>query len=69
VKCPCNRCRNTLCEDKRTLTLHLCKFDFMPDYEVWIRHVELVHQRIASVAEEEDDRSGEDSMDEMLDAI
>jgi hypothetical protein len=41
----------------------------MPDYEVWIRHVELVHQRIASVAEEEDDRSGEDSMDEMLDAI
>jgi hypothetical protein len=41
----------------------------MPDYEVWIHHVELVRQRIASVTEEEDDRSGEDSMDEMLDAI
>jgi hypothetical protein len=34
VKCPCNRCRNTLCEDKRMLTLHLCKFSFMPGYEV-----------------------------------
>jgi hypothetical protein len=30
VKCPCSKCRNTLCEDKRTLTLHLCKFGFMP---------------------------------------
>jgi hypothetical protein len=64
MKCPCNRCRNTLHEDKRTLTLHLCKFGFMPGYEVWTYHGETVHQRTASVAEEEDDR-----MDEMLDAI
>jgi hypothetical protein len=34
VKCPCSKCRNALCEDKRMLTLHLCKFGFMPDYEV-----------------------------------
>jgi hypothetical protein len=69
VKCLCNRCRNTLCEDKRTLTLHLCLFGFMPGYEVWMHHDESVRQRTASVAEEEDDRSGDDRMDEMLDAI
>jgi hypothetical protein len=69
VKCPCRRCRNTLCEDKRTLTLHLYKFDFMPGYEMWMHHGESVRQRTASVAEEEDDRSGDDRMYEMLDAI
>jgi hypothetical protein len=31
VNCPCSRCRNILCEDKRTLTLHLYKFGFMSD--------------------------------------
>jgi hypothetical protein len=69
VKCPCSRCRNALHEEKRTLTLHLYKFDFMPGYEVWTHHGETVHQRSASVAEEEDDRSSDDRMDEMLDAI
>jgi hypothetical protein len=69
VKCPCSRCRNTLRQDKRTLTLHLCKFGFMPGYEVWTHHSETVDQRTASMAEEEDDRSGDDRMDEMLDAI
>jgi hypothetical protein len=34
VKCPCSRCRNVLREDKRTLTLHFCKFGFMSGYEV-----------------------------------
>jgi hypothetical protein len=43
VKYPCNRCRNALCEDKRTLTLHLYKFAFVPGYEVWTHHGELVH--------------------------
>jgi hypothetical protein len=69
MKCPCSRCRNTLCEVKRMLTLHLYKFGFMPGYEVWMHHGESVHQRTASVAEEEDDRSGDDRMDEMLGAI
>jgi hypothetical protein len=69
VKCPCSRCRNALRQDKRTLTLHLCKFGFMPGYEVWTHHGETVDQRTASMAEEEDDRSGDDRMDEMLDAI
>jgi hypothetical protein len=69
VKCPCSRCRNALRENKRTLTLHLCKFGFMSGYEVWTHHGQTVHQRTASVAEEEDDRNGDDRMDEMFDAI
>jgi hypothetical protein len=69
VKCQCSICRNALCEDKRTLTMHICKFGFMPDYDVWTHHGDTIHQRIASVAEDEDDRSGDDKMDEMLDAI
>jgi hypothetical protein len=69
VKCPCSKCKNALCEDKRTLTLHLCKFGVMPGYEVWTHHGESVHQRTASMAKEENDRSGNDRMDEVLDAI
>jgi hypothetical protein len=69
VKCPCSRCRTAFHEDKKTLTLHLCKVGFMPGYEVVTHHRESVHQRTASVAEEEDNRSGEDRMDEMLYAI
>jgi hypothetical protein len=41
----------------------------MPAYEVWTHYGKSVHQRTASVAEEEDDMSGDDRMDEMLDAI
>jgi hypothetical protein len=41
----------------------------MPGYELWTHHDESVHQRTASVTEEEDDRSSDDRMDEMLDAI
>jgi hypothetical protein len=69
VKCPCSRSRNALCEDKRTLIMHLCKFGFMPGYDVWTHHGETIHQRTTSVTEDEDDRSGDDRMDEMLDAI
>jgi hypothetical protein len=69
VKSPCSRCRNTLHEDKRMLTLHLCKFGFMSGYEVWTHHGETIHQRTASVAEEEDDRSVDDRMNDMFDAI
>jgi cytidine deaminase len=44
VKCPCSRCRNAICEYKRTLTLHLCNVGFMPGYEVWTHHGESVRQ-------------------------
>jgi hypothetical protein len=52
-----------------TLTMHLCKFGLMPGYDVWTHHDEIIHQRTASVAKDEDDRSGDDRMDEMLHAI
>jgi hypothetical protein len=52
VKYSCSRCRNTLRQDKRTLTLHIWKFSFMTSYEVWTHHGETVHQRTTSVAEE-----------------
>jgi hypothetical protein len=68
VKCTCSRCRNAFCKDKRTLTLHLCKFVFMPGYDVWTHHDETIQQRTASVAEDEDDSSGDDRIDKMLDA-
>jgi hypothetical protein len=41
----------------------------MPVYEVWMHHGKLAHQKTASVVEKEDDRRGDDRMDEMLDAI
>jgi hypothetical protein len=69
VKCPCNRCRNALYEDKRTLTIHLCKFGFIPGYDVWTHHDKTMHQRTATMAEDDDDRSGDDRMYEMIDAI
>jgi hypothetical protein len=69
VKCSCSRCWNALCEDNMTLTMHLCKFGFMPGYDVWTHHGETIHQRTAFAAEDEDDRSGVDRMDKMLDAI
>jgi hypothetical protein len=49
--------------------MHLCKFSFMPGYDVWTHHSETIHQRTTFVIEEEDDRSGDDRMDEMFDAI
>jgi hypothetical protein len=41
----------------------------MAGYEVWMHHDESVCQSIALVVEEEDDRSDDDRMDEMIDAI
>jgi hypothetical protein len=52
-----------------TLIMHICKFGFMLGYDVWTHHGETIHQRTASVAEDEDNRSGDDRMDEMLDVI
>jgi hypothetical protein len=49
--------------------MHLCKFGFIPGYDVWIHHGGTIHQRTTSVVEDEDDRSGDGRMDEMLDAI
>jgi hypothetical protein len=40
----------------------------MPGYEVWTHHGESIRQT-ASVVKEEEDRMGDDRIDEMLDAI
>ena len=40
IRCPCNKCKNTVSHDKREVTLHLCKNGFVPGYEVWDRHGE-----------------------------
>jgi hypothetical protein len=55
------------CENKRTFTLHLCKVGFMLGYEVWMHHSDSVRQTALVV--EADDRTGDDRMDKMLDAI
>jgi hypothetical protein len=49
--------------------MHLCKFGFMSGYDVWTHHGETIHQRTTFVAEDEDDRSGDNRMDEMFDGI
>jgi hypothetical protein len=49
--------------------MHLCKFGFMSGYDVWTHHGETIHQRTTFVAEDEDDRSGDNRMNEMLDGI
>jgi hypothetical protein len=49
--------------------MHFCKFGFMLRYDVWTHHGETIYHRTASMAKDEEDRSGDDRMDEMLDAI
>jgi hypothetical protein len=39
--------------------MDLCKFGFISGYDVWTHHGETIHRRTASVAEDEDDRSGD----------
>jgi hypothetical protein len=56
-----------LWHDKRKVTLNLCKFSFLPGYEVWVHHDESI-RHIASVVEE-NDKTGDDRIDEMIDAI
>jgi hypothetical protein len=67
MKCPCCKCRNSVCEDKKTLSLHLSNVGFIPGYKVWVHHGESAHQT-ASVAED-DDTMSDDRMDEIFDAI
>jgi hypothetical protein len=69
VRRPCSLCQNSRClEDKWTIVIHLCKNDFVSDYEVWIFHGE---SGIKVVEEDEHDCDvgGIDRMDEMLEAI
>jgi hypothetical protein len=68
VRCPCNGCQNMRClEDKIEMAKDLCKYGFMPSYEVWTFHGEKSTQAIEE--EEEDYSTGVDRMDEMLEDI
>jgi hypothetical protein len=40
VRCPCTMYHICRCQDKRTLSGHLCKYGYMPHYEVWVYHIE-----------------------------
>jgi hypothetical protein len=69
VWCPCDRCQNTRrLDDKRMMVVDLCKYSFLPGYEVWTFHIEKATQ---AIEEEEPDYNvmGVDRMDKMLDDI
>jgi hypothetical protein len=69
VRCPCSRCQNSrFLEDKRTITIHLCKNDFMPGYEVWTFHGES-GTRVVAEDKHDCDVGGVDRMDEIFQAI
>ena len=61
VRCPCSRCQNLKSQDKRQVSLDLCRNSFMPSYEVWVHHGEQRHQNASVV--EEDDMTDCDRMD------
>jgi hypothetical protein len=67
VQCPYSRYQNMRCLDKRIVSMDLYQHGFVPHYEVWRFHGELVSQ---AMEEEEDDYNTRvDRMDEMLKAI
>jgi hypothetical protein len=65
VRCPCSMCRVCRCQDKRTLSGHLCKYGYMPNYEVWVYQGEEFPHENVSEAHNNDDVEY-DRMDEML---
>jgi hypothetical protein len=68
VRCPCRRHENSIFLNKERVSLDLCQFGFMPEYEVWEHHGEVVPNR--NVEEEENnDWDGDDAMHEMLDSL
>jgi hypothetical protein len=38
VRCSCRKCQNIYFLDMRTMSINLCKNDYMPGYEVWVHH-------------------------------
>jgi hypothetical protein len=66
VRCPCRKCHISLSYDKKKISIHICRFSYMPSYEVWVHHGKEVHEN-ESVAQ--DDVVDEDRMDEMFNAM
>jgi hypothetical protein len=68
VRCPCRRYKNNIFLNKQRVSLDLYQFGFMPGYEVWEHHGEVVPN--PNVEEEENnDWVGGDAMHEMLDSL
>jgi hypothetical protein len=40
VRWPCSKCRNIYFLDRRTMSIDLCKNDYMRGYKVWVHHGE-----------------------------
>jgi hypothetical protein len=66
ARCPCIKCRNGFSHNKKKVSIHICRFSYMPDYEVWVHHCEEVPEN-EPVAE--DDVTDEDRLDEMFNVI
>jgi hypothetical protein len=64
---PCVKCQNTRCFDNVILTKHLVRNGFASDYEMWVFDDE--KYTIVTVEGSENDQTGADRMDEMLEAI
>jgi hypothetical protein len=68
IRCPCRWHENNIFLNKERVSLNLCQFEFMPGYEVWEHHGEVVPNR--NVEEEENnDWAGDDVMHEILDSL
>jgi hypothetical protein len=68
VRCSCRRHENNIFLNKEIVSLDLCQFGFMPGYEVWEHHGEVVPNQ--NVEEEENnDWACDDTMHEMVDSL
>ena len=68
VRCPCSKCRNCQWKDnKKPLSYDLCKYGFMPNYEVWVYNGE--SRRRDSSEDLLGERGGNDRMREMIDDL
>jgi hypothetical protein len=67
VRCPCRRHENNIFLNKERVSLYCYQFGFMPGYEVWEHHGEVVLN--PNVEEEKNnDWVGNDVMHDMLDS-
>jgi hypothetical protein len=55
VRCPCSKCLNIYFLDRRTMSIDLCKDDYMPGYEVWVHHNEDTPSRIVSKVQSDEE--------------
>jgi hypothetical protein len=68
VRCPCSKCQNIYFLVRRTMSIDLCKNDYMPSYEVWVHYGEDPPPRIVSKVQP-NEVGDYDRMEEMLDDV